>query len=101
MPQKRKWMIGGSFALACWCTLGMIAMFAWFASGVTQEQAEAGGVVVFIFVFIPALAGSAIGFGAMDKRLGNPTSVWVAAVWNTLISAVFVALIVVGLLAKA
>ena len=57
--------------------------------------------VLFAFlIFIPSLIGTGLGIGSLDKRLGNPPSVWIAAIWNSLISAAFVGLVFIGLIAK-
>ena len=49
-----------------------------------------------VLVFIPSIIGTALGFGAMDRRLGTPGVVWVAAVGNSIMLAVLLLLCVIG-----
>ncbi len=96
-PRRRKLLVG-AYALAGWCTLGMVAMF----SGVfadkfhTEAEQELLGVVLSLVVFVPAMVGTGLGVGAFDRRLGNPLAVWVAGIWNGIILGLFVLLCIIG-----
>jgi len=69
-----------------------------FANSVTnQSDLEAFGMAVGYLVMIPALIGCALGFACLDKRLGNPPVVIVAAIWNTILLGLWLVMTVIGL----
>jgi len=94
---KRKKLLGWSYAMAIWTTIAIVMlMMGVFATRRKADQ-EAVGVALEIFVFLPSIVGTALGWASMDKRLGNPGWVWGAAIWNSVILAMLVCLTVVGL----
>lgn len=100
LSPKRKKMLIGSFALAGWCTLIMIPLLAGaFARLVTtKEDQQAFGAILMLFLLGPSIAGVALGVGVMDRRLTNTTAMWIAVIWNGLILAGFVLLVILGMM---
>jgi len=47
-------------------------------------------------LFFPAIVGAALGISCLDRRLNNPATVWIAAVWNSLLLGLHIILIVIG-----
>ena len=45
-----------------------------------------------------SLIGMGVGFGSMDRRLGNSPLMWVATIWNLILLAMIFLLMVAGLL---
>ncbi len=102
LSSGRKTLLGWAYALAVWCTLGLILLFSGALADMANDPAgeEALGVVLWIFVFLPALIGTALSLAGFDRRLRNPPAMWVAMIWNLVIVAILVLLTVVGLLAQ-
>ncbi len=97
MGSKRKTYLRWSYALAVWCTLGMAFLFFGSMAATTPAEEEAMGAAFAFLVFIPSIIGTALGVAAIDRRLNNPASVWVAAIWNGVFLAGFLLLSVLGL----
>jgi len=99
LSPRRKKLMFGSFALAAWSTLGMVALFAGAFAGFGRDKAaeEAVGVVLMLFVLAPAIVGTALGVGAMDRRLSTPPTLWIATIWNAIIVGCFVLLMIIGM----
>ncbi|MBN1918371.1 MAG: hypothetical protein JW889_10700 [Verrucomicrobia bacterium] len=91
-----------SYVLAIWCTLGLAVLF----SGLLAEQVEtekdlqALGVVIWWLIMVPSLIGTALSVSTFDRRLGNPPSVWVAAIWNGLILGALAITTIIGNLTR-
>jgi len=94
--QSRLW----SFALAIWCTLGMAGLFGGAFAGMARSLANAQvfGSLLTLGILVPAIVGLSLGLGAIDRRLVNPPSLWVATIWNGLIVAAFLLLTLIGLM---
>lgn len=95
---KRKGYLVWSYVLAAWCTLGLAVIFSGALAGTVESQAgvEVLGVIIFLLIFAPSIIGTALGFAALERRLANPASVWVAAIWNGIILAVLLLLVIIG-----
>jgi hypothetical protein len=97
-PRRKKYVIT-AYALAGWATVGLVLFFAVAVAG-TLEDTEGGEIAAALFLMVlvglPTIIGTAFGMSA--KRAGgpNPVSVWVAFIWNALLAAGLVALIVIG-----
>jgi hypothetical protein len=63
----------------------------------SETAEEAIGFAMAFMIFIPSLIGTALGFAAIDRRLSNPFSVWIAAIWNGIILGIYVLLCIIGL----
>jgi hypothetical protein len=98
-PRRKKLLII-SYALAGWATFALALLFSGvFADwGQDEVQVRALEVLIGILFFAPTIAGAAVSFSALDKRLGNPPAVWGAVIWNGLLLAVWVLLRVLGAL---
>jgi len=96
-PRRKKLLIG-AYITASWSTVGLGIVF----SGVLKEMADnksdatALGLVMMIFILVPSIIGTCLGFSAMHKRLPTPISLWVATIWNVIILACFALLFIVG-----
>jgi hypothetical protein len=92
----------GSFLLAVIATAGMALMMSGvFAQmGRSKEGEAALGYIFMLFGLLPALIGMALGFTAIDRRLANPLSLWIATIWNVVILACFLLLVIVGNIMK-
>ncbi len=93
-------MLIGSFVLAVWCTLVMGALMGGlFQNMVTDKASEnAFGYLITLILLIPSIIGLALGCSSMDRRLPNTIAMWIATVWNGLILAGFLLLMVIGLM---
>jgi hypothetical protein len=98
LSSKRKTLLGWGYALAVWCTIGLVLLFGGAAAGMFDEPGgeEAIGMLFSVFVFIPSLVGTALSVAVLDRRLSNPPFVWIAIVWNALILAILLLLTIVG-----
>lgn len=94
---KRKKSVIWSFV----CASGALAIFVVFFVAAQEIQSESelelfsmlfGSLIIFT-----AAAGVALGFSAMDKRLGNTLSMWIATVWNLITLGAFILLCIAGL----
>lgn len=90
---KRKANRGWSYGLAAFSTLSMGLSFASAAQG---GDMNAIGLAFMLFVMVPAIIGLALGLGAIDRRLSNPMSLWLAAAWNGLIVGLVLLLSIIG-----
>ena len=94
MSGKRKGLVVSALGLATWSTIGIVLMFSGALAGAAAEKGFE--VVIGLLVGIPAIVGGALGFACMDRRLGNPPIVWVAAIWNGVLLTTWVVLCVIG-----
>ena len=96
---KRRSLVIGALALATWSTIGMVVMFSGaLRETVTESDAQALGIVIGLLVGMPAIIGGGIGISCFDRRLSNPPVVWVAAIWNGILLAVWVLLSIIGVM---
>jgi predicted Zn finger-like uncharacterized protein len=97
LSPKRRNMAVGSIVLAVWSTFCIAGLMAGLAGEIEDETAAAAVDLMFgLFVTIPVIIGTALGFGAMDRRLGNPVLVWVGAIWNLVMLCVILLLSLIG-----
>lgn len=99
MSRKRKTMLGWSFAMAVWATLGMGVLFSGMLANVQgRAEVEVLGMALGLMIMIPSLVGLALAVSTFDRRLSNPGVIWVAVVWNSLMVAGFLLLSIIGTL---
>lgn len=98
MTAKRRGLLIGAFALAVWSTLGLgVLLSGLLADWAKTESDEALlGLGIIAVIFVPTLLGLVLSCCAFEKKLGNPPSVWVAVIWNSLLAAGLVLLSIVG-----
>jgi hypothetical protein len=100
LSSRRKKLLIGSYALAIFSTFGMTVVM----SGALAEMArsregrEALGFICMGIALVPSLVGMALGFSAVDRRLANPMSLWIATIWNIIILSAFLLLSLIGIL---
>ncbi len=100
LSPKRKALVGWSYALAVWGTVGMAMMLGGvFADSVqTQKDAEQLSVMLALLIALPTFIGAVMSFACLDKRLGNPLSVIAVAVWNGILLGVWIFLSILGMM---
>lgn len=100
MSSKRKMMLGWSFGLAIFATLGIVLLFSGAVAGLAEGPAgeEMFGVLLSLVTFFPSIIGTALAFSTLDRRLSNPGVIWVAIVWNSLLLGTFILLSIIGTL---
>lgn len=96
---KRKTLMIWSYVLAAWSTVGMACLLSGALRGManSKEEQTALGWVLLIFVLGPALTGMSLGITAKRKNVPNPGTLWIAIIWNVILVASFVLLMVIGL----
>jgi hypothetical protein len=85
-----------AYGLAAWSTLSLPLLMLVSAGMSSKSDQEAVGVLFMLFGFVPCVVGCALGFGAVDRRRSNPFWIWGGALWNGLVLACFLLLMVVG-----
>jgi hypothetical protein len=95
-PRRKKSMIA-SYVLAAVATLGMGAGFSGLLAGSNNQER---GMFLMFFGLVPALAGMGMGFSAINRRLTNPMSLWIATIWNSVFVAGWLLLSVIGIMMK-
>ena len=93
-------MLGWSFGLAIFATLGIVLLFSGAVAGLAEGPAgeEMFGVLLSLVTFFPSIIGTALAFSTLDRRLSNPGVIWVAIVWNSLLLGTFILLSMIGTL---
>ena len=87
-----------SYVLGGWSSLATV----FFLSGAAKTMIGSGvddealGIMMSLFMLVPAIIGTALGSAAMERN-SKPISVWIAAIWNGLIVALFILLCLVGI----
>jgi B-box zinc finger protein len=98
LSSRRKGLLIGAYALAGVATFGMALVMSGALADMarTKEGETMLGLLFTFIVLIPAVIGMALGFSAIDRRLANPLSVWVAAIWNVIMVVAFLLLSLIG-----
>jgi len=98
-PRRKKCAVWG-LALAGFSSmtmalmlLGVMHRFFFYTLGIR----EGANVIIGNMVFLPTIAGTAVSFTALDRRLKNPPMVRTAVIWNSILLAFYMILIVIGL----
>ena len=95
---RRRSSLVWSYVLAVWSSLGLLFLLSGALEGsvTTEEELAVLGYVIFFLVFVPAISGTAMAFGSLDRRLSNPASIWISVVWNSIILIALLILTIVG-----
>jgi hypothetical protein len=96
MSLERKLLVTFALILAAWTTLGMALLAGGFFNKAGMVDQKTLGILFSIFIFFPSLIGTALGISSHEKRLSNPASVWIAAIWNGVNMAVLLVLVIIG-----
>ncbi|MFL6216864.1 MAG: hypothetical protein ACJ74J_23480 [Blastocatellia bacterium] len=98
MSPGRKRNLILSYILAAWSTVALALLFAGALAGLAESKAEQEfiGFIFSFLIFIPSIAGTALSVSARDRKLANPPSVWAAMIWNSVILAILIILIIIG-----
>lgn len=96
--RRKKFMIS-SYVLAAWSTVGMTCVVSGALSELARTRVDraALGWVLLIFVLGPAIAGLSLGMTARRTKGSNPPPLWIAIIWNAILIASFVVLMLIGL----
>ena len=99
VSSARRTRIIWTCVLNSWSTLLFLMLFA----GAFNEivQSPAGDLVISNLILFPLLIGLGLGLGSMDRRLGNPTWMWIAVGWNVVLLVIFFGLLAIGLASGA
>jgi hypothetical protein len=92
----RKTVVIASYVLALWGTVALPLLVA-LARTSRRTDAEALGMMLLFLVLAPALLGTGLGLSATERRLPNPGWLVGAWIWNAVVVALFLLLMVVGL----
>ena len=94
---KRKKSVIWSFV----CAAGALILFVVFLVAVqgirSESELEVFSMLFGTLIIAASATGVALGIGAMDKRLGNTPSMWIAAVCNMIVLGAMLLLCLVGL----
>lgn len=90
ISSKRKSKITWSFVTAIISTV----CFAIMLGGIAVEAAE----LVFTLVVFASLFGTGIAVSALERRLVNPPSLWIAVIWNSILLALCLLFMLIGAL---
>ena len=85
-----------TYILAVWGTIALVVLFA-AGTVATELETEALGMALSILGFLPTIIGLGLGIASFDRRLGNPSAVWIGTIWNIVNLAVWLLLIIAGL----
>jgi hypothetical protein len=102
LSPRRKQLLVGSYLFAVWSTVGMACLVSGALRGLAdkKEDQTALGWVLLIFVLGPAITGLAFGMSGKRKQAANPATLWIAIIWNAILVASFVVLMLIGLTKK-
>ena len=99
LSKRRRRLVIGALALAAWATCGLVLLLSGvFAEMIESEGEDVVGAILSFLIFVPTLIGVGLGLGSLDRRLGNPLIVWVGAIWNGVLLAIWLLLVVIGLM---
>lgn len=98
LSPKRKRLVIGAYAMGVISLLSLVGIMALGAMGLVDDKSSQGAAAVLggLVMFVSAIVGTSLGVGALDRRLGNPLSVWIAAIFNGIILAILILLVIVG-----
>jgi hypothetical protein len=102
LSPRRKVMMWGSFGFAILATVGMGVLMSGALAGMAEDKVgeQVLGILFSLFVLVPSVVGMGMGLSAIDRRLSNPISLWVATIWNIVLVCAFVLLCIVGIFMK-
>jgi len=103
LSSNRKQLAGWSIALAAGATLALFLVIVISISMAGEPDEELAAFVGFLVIgaMLLSIIGTALGFSSLDKRAGNPPLVWVGTIWNSVITAGWILLMLVGFMAMA
>ena len=98
LSPRRKKLMWGAFGFAIFATIGMAVLMSGALAGMAEDKVgeQALGILFSLFVLVPAVVGMGMGLSAIDRRLSNPISLWIATIWNITLVGAFVLLCIVG-----
>jgi hypothetical protein len=99
VSSKRKKLVIWSVVLGGVSVAGLIGFFALIMSGsLRRTDQEAVGTLGTFVSLMPAIVGLALGVGSFDRKLKTPALAWVGVVCNGVIVALWVLLMLVGMM---
>lgn len=99
-PLRKKYLIA-AFCLAGWASLGLLVLMSGLLAGLGEDKVTEVilGLVLVALIAVPAVVGTGLGMSTLRKGGPNPISAWIALVWNALLMAAILLLMVIGNLA--
>lgn len=97
MSSKRKRRVYWALGLAIWSTVGTVVFLLVCAGATSAQELEVIGNVAGLLVLMPLLVGLGLSLSCFEKNLSNPPIIWVASIWNGVVIAAWILLIIVGL----
>lgn len=97
---NRKKNLIGSYVLAIWCTLVLIAMSLGIYNNMARDQASitALNLLITITLVVPSIVGLGMAVSTMARRVPTSIATWIAIIWNALFVARHVLLVFLNLL---
>ncbi len=95
-------MLWGAFGFAILATIGMAVLMSGALAGMAEDKVgeQVLGLLLTLFVLVPSVVGMGMGLSAIDRRLSNPISLWIATIWNIILLCAFVLLCIIGIFMK-
>ena len=99
LSPRRKKLMWGSYAFAIFSTIGMAVLMSGALAGMAEGEAgqQVIGILFSLLVLAPGVTGMGMGLSAIDRRLSNPISLWIATIWNIALIGAFILLCIIGL----
>jgi hypothetical protein len=99
LSSTRKGYMITAYVMAGWSTLCIAVLISGLLASFAEDPAMEFllGIVVILFMAIPAVIGTAMSMSAMRKG-ANTIGLWVALVWNSLIFGGLMLLMIIGVL---
>jgi uncharacterized membrane protein YeaQ/YmgE (transglycosylase-associated protein family) len=95
LSKGRKGMLVTAYALAVWNTFGLILLSSGALASSTKEAQAIMGILISVFIFLPSVVGTALCISIFERRRPTPDALWGATIWNCLITAALVLLVIV------
>jgi hypothetical protein len=98
MSPRRKSLATGAMVAAAYCTLAGIFTFTGMLYRTLGSPGNLGvlGLLVLWGLYIPSVIGTVLGFSAFERGIKNPPVVWVALIWNAVLTVSMVVVEVAG-----
>lgn len=99
--RSRKVPLVGSLVALCWVSLAIAARFVTLQSLPADSNPAVRTIVelaLLAIILLPSIAGLGMACGSFSRRLGNPPLVWVSLALNTLMSVLWLVMMLVAIL---
>jgi len=99
---KRRTMAIAAIVIAVYCTVLFVLMItgALYRAAGRPSDVQTFGCLVIVILYAPSIIGTAIATTAFNRRLRNTAAIWIALVWNSVITGFLVLQLILGMLRK-